>query len=70
MFDAGTKVLAPLVPGRNGRAESGPLLGTVIYFLLREFPHRLVRFLQEVLATTPPYPTHWATASLVTLWHE
>jgi len=30
VLDAGTKVLAPLVPMRGGRAESGPLLGTVI----------------------------------------
>jgi MoaA/NifB/PqqE/SkfB family radical SAM enzyme len=30
VLDAGTKVLAPIVPLRGGRAESGPLLGTVI----------------------------------------
>lgn len=30
VLDAGTKVLAPLVPLRDGHAESGPLLGTVI----------------------------------------
>ena len=30
VLDAGTKVLAPLVPLRGGHAESGPLLGTVI----------------------------------------
>ena len=30
VIDAGMKVLAPLVPGRNGHTESGPLLGTVI----------------------------------------
>jgi MoaA/NifB/PqqE/SkfB family radical SAM enzyme len=30
VLDAGVKALAPLVPMRNGRAETGPLLGTVI----------------------------------------
>ena len=30
VLDAGTKVLAPLVPLRGGHAESGPLLGTAI----------------------------------------
>lgn len=30
VLDAGVKVLAPMVPLRNGRAASGPLLGTVI----------------------------------------
>ncbi len=30
VLDAGTKVLAPLVPLRGGHAESGPLLGTII----------------------------------------
>lgn len=30
VIDAGVKVLAPLVPGRDGRPGAGPLLGTVI----------------------------------------
>lgn len=30
VLDAGVKVLAPMVPGRGGHVETGPILGTVI----------------------------------------
>ena len=54
VLDAGLKALGPLVPARGGRAESGPILGTVILSYacnyrctFCELPQRFVRRRKE-----------------------
>ncbi len=54
VLDAGLKALAPLIPFRNGHAESGPILGTVILSYscnyrctFCELPQRFVRRRKE-----------------------